>query len=326
MAAIGQQEALSPEKEYDLKFSYLNSPLYFPAHWHEFAEFILATDDACRYIVNDIPYTLNAGDLLLIWPAELHSVVSVPAGSSIIMQFGGSFIFNRHDLSLYYRYLRLYHKIGIKEMPELNRSLAELLAETYRIFTSADPFAETNATIRIYSMLISLASYALKDASPRGRSYDPLDPTYIKLRDACAFISRNCDKNLSQKEVAHHFGFSHFYFSRLFKEYSSVSFNEYLTKERMQRATQLLCEESIPITEVAYRSGFQSISNFNRVFRETTHHTPMEYRRMYNDAAATSTPPTPAAGSPTARPASYTQARQSPRTHSPQCGGTDSDS
>ena len=61
-----------------------------------------------------------------------------------------------------------------------------------------------------------------------------------------------------------------------------MTFNDYLSDERTQRATRLLCEEALPITEIAYQSGFQSISNFNRVFNKITHYSPSEYRKKYN--------------------------------------------
>ena len=97
---------------------------------------------------------------------------------------------------------------------------------------------------------------------------------YIKIQNACTYISQNCEKDLSQKDISDIFGFSHFYFSRLFKEYTHMTFNDYLSNERIQRATRLLCEEALPITEIAYQSGFQSISNFNRVFNKITHYSP----------------------------------------------------
>ncbi len=288
MKTTENMENLQIEKEYNLKFSYLVSPQYFPEHWHEFVEFILSTADESLYSVNDVVYTLNKGDILLIWPGELHSNVSVPSGTSIVMQFGDNFIYSCHDLTLNYRYLRNYHKIGVKEMPELNHILSSHITQAYQIFSSLDPFAETSSTIQIYSMLLSLGSYALKDIGGKDHTYGLSNPSFVKIKNACAYISQNCEKELTQKEVARRFGFSHFYFSRLFKEYTFTTFNEYLSKERLHRATKLLCEESIPITEVAYLSGFQSISNFNRVFSKTMHHSPTEYRKMYNGSLKSS--------------------------------------
>lgn len=282
MQSSDKMEKVITDRDYNIKFSYLASPPSFPAHWHEFVEFILATANNCQYSVGTEQYLLNKGDLLLIWPGEMHSNVSVPAGTSLVLQFGDNFIYSCHDLTLYYRHLRSYHKIGVSEMPELNGLLTARIQEAYRVFSSSDPFAETASTIQIYSLLLTLGSYALKNISQKQPSYDINNPNFIKIKNACTYIAKNCEKALTQKEVADIFGFSHFYFSRLFKEYTHTTFNDYLSNERIHRATRLLCEESIPITEVAYLAGFQSISNFNRVFSKVTHHSPTEYRKMYN--------------------------------------------
>lgn len=282
MQSSDKMENIIPDCDYNVKFSYMGAPISFPEHWHEFAEFIMATDDGGSYSVGSEQYTLNAGDLLLIWPGEIHSNICVTANSSLLLQFGDNFIYNCHDLMLNYRYFKTYHKISVKESPKLNQILTDHMMAAYRISCSQDPFTETACTIQIYSMLMALGSYVLKDLTSNQPSYDFNNPNYLKVKKACAYISDNCEKNLTQKSVADIFGFSHFYFSRLFKEYTHTSFNDYLSNERIQRATKLLCEESIPITEVAYLSGFQSISNFNRVFDKMMHYSPSEYRKRYN--------------------------------------------
>ena len=282
MQASEKMENIITDHDYNVKFSYMGAPVSFPEHWHEFAEFIIATDDGGRYSIGNEQYTLNTGDLLLIWPGEMHSNICVTADSSLLLQFGDNFIYNCHDLVLNYRHFRTYHKIDRETMPELNDVLTHHMKEAYRISSSQNPFAETASTIQIYSMLMALGTYVLNDLSTNQASCDYNNPNYIKIQNACAYISQNCEKDLTQKEISDIFGFSHFYFSRLFKEYMHTSFNDYLSNERIQRATRLLCEESIPITEVAYLSGFQSISNFNRVFHKAMHYSPSEYRKRYN--------------------------------------------
>ena len=282
MKALEKKEKVIMERDYNIKFSYLSSPPTFSNHWHEFVEFILATTDHNLYSIANEQFILDKGDLLLVWPGEMHSNISVSADTSLVMQFKDHYIYNHHDLTLNYPYLRNYHKIGTKEMPELNHQLTAKIREAYHIFSSSNPFAETACTIQLYSLLLVLGNHALKDAKNTQLSYDINNPNFIKIRDACAYISKNCNKNLTQKEIADIFGFSQFYFSKLFKKYMHISFNDFLSNERIRLAIKLLCEESIPITEIAYLSGFQSISNFNRVFRKTVHHSPTEYRKLYN--------------------------------------------
>lgn len=67
--------------------------------------------------------------------------------------------------------------------------------------------------------------------------------------------------------------------SNVFKDYIGVSPAEFVKTVRLQRSLTLLANPEISVTDVAYRSGFGSIRSFNRVFFETMHCTPTEYRK-----------------------------------------------
>ena len=58
-------------------------------------------------------------------------------------------------------------------------------------------------------------------------------------------------------------------------------FTEYLTRQRIQNALALLYQENMSITDVAYLSGFQSLSNFSKVFKNTMHCSPLQYRQKH---------------------------------------------
>ena len=282
MQSSEKMENIITDLDYNVKFSYMGAPRSFPEHWHEFVEFIIATDNNGSYSVGNEQYHLDTGDLLLIWPGEMHSNISVTSNSSLLLQFGDNIIYNCHDLMINYRHFKTYHKIGREDMTELNEILTYHMKEAYHIFKSHDPFTETACTIQIYSMLMALGKYIYNNINTSQITSNCSSQNYIKIQNACTYISQNCEKDLSQKDISDIFGFSHFYFSRLFKEYTHMTFNDYLSNERIQRATRLLCEEALPITEIAYQSGFQSISNFNRVFNKITHYSPSEYRKKYN--------------------------------------------
>ena len=80
--------------------------------------------------------------------------------------------------------------------------------------------------------------------------------------------------------VDEHSGFSKLHFSRLFKKYTNTTFYDYLILKRIQAAEQLLADADLSITEVALRTGFSSISTFNRTFKRKKNCTPREYRSM----------------------------------------------
>ena len=61
-------------------------------------------------------------------------------------------------------------------------------------------------------------------------------------------------------------GISKEYFSRIFRSVTGMNYSKWLNLIRLEKATELLADKEKTMTEVAMRSGFQSISSFNRVF------------------------------------------------------------
>jgi AraC-like DNA-binding protein len=80
-------------------------------------------------------------------------------------------------------------------------------------------------------------------------------------------------------EVSRHVGLSRNHFCRVFKHETGITFTEYLARLRVEKAKELLADVRVRITEAADRAGFNSISQFNRVFRRYAGSSPTEYRR-----------------------------------------------
>ncbi len=73
-------------------------------------------------------------------------------------------------------------------------------------------------------------------------------------------------------------GVSEAHFSRSFKEAFGVPPHRYLLTRRIERATALLRETDLPITEIAFRAGWKSLGTFGRTFRDVTGESPGDCR------------------------------------------------
>lgn len=67
-------------------------------------------------------------------------------------------------------------------------------------------------------------------------------------------------------------------FSRLFKQYCGVGFQEYVMGKRMQAAEELLLNSDMPVSSVAYSVGFKDPSYFARAFRQHFGRSPSDCR------------------------------------------------
>ena len=258
------------------------TPMSFPEHWHMSAEFIMAVKDGCVFRVNEEEYALKSGEILLVWPAQLHQTISAPKEGHFILQFSSELLSSSDDFNFRYRGLTKLHLFG-NENPEARDFMAGKMSECLDMYIKQAPFSETKMRIRIYEILLYLCETQIKDTGNAGASASRSHETFIRIQNACNYIKKNCRENISQKDAADVSGFSSFYFSRVFREYTQESFSEYLTRQRIQNALALLYQENIPITDVAYLSGFQSISNFSKVFKNVMNCSPMQYRKKHRD-------------------------------------------
>lgn len=96
------------------------------------------------------------------------------------------------------------------------------------------------------------------------------------------YINNHFAEDLSLETVASQAGFSKFHFSRLFKQYTDSTFYKYLNQKRIEFAKSLLQDPGVSVTEVAFKSGFSSLSAFLRMFKLMNNCTPTEFREMYD--------------------------------------------
>jgi AraC-like DNA-binding protein/ligand-binding sensor protein len=92
------------------------------------------------------------------------------------------------------------------------------------------------------------------------------------------FIAQNQNNAICLATVAKAVNTSTFYFCKLFKRATGLTFTDYLARVRIEKAKTLLLEPDRRVSEVAYEVGFQSLTHFNRVFRRIVHESPTSYR------------------------------------------------
>ncbi len=95
---------------------------------------------------------------------------------------------------------------------------------------------------------------------------------------AKVFITEHQDEQLSLRQVAGSVNTSAFYFCKMFKQATGLTFTDYLARVRIEKVKNLLMNPHKRISEAAYEAGFQSLSQFNRVFRKIAGEAPTLWR------------------------------------------------
>lgn len=100
-----------------------------------------------------------------------------------------------------------------------------------------------------------------------------------KVHEVALYLQTHIHESVSLEELAQRFFMSRSYLTRSFRNVTGFSVVEYMTYIRIQKAQQLLRESDRAITEIADLCGFGNITYFEKVFKEATGQTPVQYRK-----------------------------------------------
>ena len=141
--------------------------------------------------------------------------------------------------------------------------------------TQKSDYFQLQVYSRIYGLFYELfANKYIKilDVEMRSKKYRAL------LR-VTHYIDEHYSEGVSLEEVAEATGISRYYVSHLFKELMDNTFVGYVNELRLNHAAMLLVTTDSPIIEIASKSGFNNLSNFNRAFKMYFGKTPSSYRK-----------------------------------------------
>jgi len=105
-------------------------------------------------------------------------------------------------------------------------------------------------------------------------------PHASALRKAESFIMENFTRKISLKEIADSAGLSAPYFSTIFREEMGENLSKYLNRLRVEKASRLLLETEMPLSEIAGCCCFEDQSWFSKIFKTFTGISPGKYRNQ----------------------------------------------
>ena len=256
----------------------------YKAHWHSYGEILLVGPGETNiYKVNQNTYDLVEGDFVLVWPMEMHAIIDADREKSLVIQFSNAFMNTLFDLQRIMHFYRNLHVICINSHQKLVAQLTDIVLKMKEIFFSESADRELKCCMLLIQFMLALDEHREEfapelDAGGRTGYTDDVMRRMIMVTD---YIKNNLTADdLSQSAMAELAGISKDYFSRIFKNVTGLNYSKWLNMIRLEKATGLLAENDLTLTEIAMLSGFQSIPSFNRVFRDEKGMAPGEYRAL----------------------------------------------
>ena len=246
----------------------VNTPLEFPLHHHDYYELEIVAEGEMLHECNGKSMMLTRGDVYILSPNDVHRLVPCPKTTIYnICIYTEQCSKSLARLLLdeeYPRFGRVDDNI-LHEIAALHSALGEVLTSSGQYRAARTSALATLLVSRLFEM--SEAEISLQS-----------DRSYSTIAKAMSFIEAHLSNPITLEEVAAASGYSRTYFSRLFKEIVGINFNNYLERERIELAIDLLEMGKMSITEISYAVGFNSFSSFWRAFKKLKGVSPREWR------------------------------------------------
>lgn len=251
-------------------------------HSHDFYEMVLIHKGSGIQKINGHIYTMLAGDLYLMSPADYHEFSSDNRIELTNILFKKD-LFSAEEWTTLSELPGLHfiandqkgpHKIALSVH---HKELIEVYLENIsKEFESQESGWSLSSKTTFISCLIVInrAFFAY------GKQAKGLDFKNQPIRDTLQYISQNYKNPLNASFLAKRVHISTTYFSELFKKETGLSLTQYLNKIRIDKARHLIEANTLNISEIAQAVGIDDNNYFSRIFKKHCGVSPTEFKQI----------------------------------------------
>lgn len=260
------------------------SPMKRPDHHNE-VEVNLLMSGWVTYLFGGRKVKIEAGRLTMFWAAIPHQIIDHGMDTKYFVA------------TIPFPWF-LQCKLPDKAVQPLLRGVMISEPKADRIKNDIDLFSQWETDLRkpteemsaivmleMKARLLRLVAELPDDLHQRAKGAVSLpgihDGQLNKVEQMVCMIAQRYTEPLTVENIAKAAGLHPNYAMSLFKKAFGTTLIDYLTHHRVSHAQRLLATTDMKIVEVAYESGFNSISRFNEAFRSACDYSPREYRRMH---------------------------------------------
>ncbi len=109
------------------------------------------------------------------------------------------------------------------------------------------------------------------------------DTTRGLIRRAASYIGEHYFEDITLSSLAEQFHVENSYFSRLFRQETGENVMLYIAKTRIRKAQEYMVQKELSLTEIAFLTGYDDYTYFNKVFRKITGKSPRDYRAQLEE-------------------------------------------
>lgn len=254
----------------------------YSTHYHDFVELVYMLKGSCIHSVDGVDYRIKHGDMLMINYGSSHSI----SGDSPV-EYVNVYIKPEYVDAALTNSDNAFALLNLKEFSEFKETVdtkcckasfsgeeRDTVENILRLMKRDSEGSEAGSYLAMRSELNLLLIYFFRKTAL------PIRDFFDSVSDALLFyIRNNLAGKLTLDSVASKCSYNKSYFSRLFKNYTGLTFTDFLKRERIEKAKSLLSSTSDSVEKISVSVGYTDKTRFYRDFRELVGVTPLDYRK-----------------------------------------------
>ncbi len=277
-----QYPKFSAKEHVDLQAGYFARFVYggeevFPLHSHEYYEIFIVVKGDVPHEVNGVMQKLPAGSMVFVRPDDVHRHLSNDPETVFI-----NLTFTLETAEKLFSYLfeeeeaKKLLSCDIPPMVILDKTSKKELISQIDELNTANWKDKKAQKIRMRTILTNLFPYFMQSLP-----HDEKETVPRWLSELAERMSKPENFIAGAKQMLVLSNRSREHLARSFKKYFGVSVTDYINDLRVNYASNLLINTNIPVIDICFTCGFQSVSYFYRVFKKKNAVTPYAFRERY---------------------------------------------
>lgn len=255
-----------------------HTPYTMPLHWHKEWELIYVTDGKMDFIINGEHIVADAGDVILMPDATLHSA-SAEACAFQCLNFGlHELVLNVLSVRDAFRFFYRNIYIPRTHYTAADGNICDIVREIFSAFGKEHSenycrMSTLGNITRLFACILEQKYYS-ENSGNRSDTADKIN----QLKPVLEYIETHFSEDIKLTTLAKLVGMNENYFCRFFHSLTQQTPINYVAHYRIEQAANMLTATDLSVTEIAFRCGFNDTGYFIKSFKKIKGCTPKQFQ------------------------------------------------
>lgn len=223
----------------------------------------------------DSEYLLGAGDILCLNPCQLHEFSSPQQAALLLIQVNPSYFHNIYPAMQNTSFAQHYAKADFHS--EVYMSLRRQMYDFANIYMKKDHRYELKCAGTLNLLFVNLLDFIpCEQVTTEDKKFNKTKAD--RIRRIANYIDNNYAEKIRLSDLAEMENITETHLSHFFTDNFHMTFQEYITKLRCEKARTLLLTTELSLFDISYSCGFSDPKYFNKGFTKQYNASPTQYR------------------------------------------------